>query len=249
MTLLFRPALLVALVTTILTQQVRGTSSNGSEPGTDRVAFVPVYVPPGPTSPGYKWFSPVNNPPHSDTQPPLPTPLIWDSRLPFENGPINITSFISGEPVFTIQNRKNDHHHTFEVVNTTGDALVKVHLKPKAQWGYDYTYNTPSGVRYAIFPHMLKTDRWMMQMEGNNSDGSYETLIYLRGHKKNIGNIYFQNYSRVATFTFDAPKNMTYLAGAKNTTKLEILSPTNIGSQYFIGLWALVKLRMDKYGP
>ncbi|KNZ49023.1 hypothetical protein VP01_525g8 [Puccinia sorghi] len=248
MTLLPRPALLVVLVTISLTQQVRETSSRGAlgrAPLRPRPYFVPVYVPYGPRGQTHRGFSPVNNPPSFGPPfPSLPPPLLWDARLPFEKGLINITDFNTGKPVFTIQNRNNDHHRSFEVVNLTGDALVE----KTAQSGFDFTYHTPSGVSYTIHPRGAKTDRWFMQMQGNDPDLNYQNLIYFRGHTKNVGNVYFRNYSRVATFTFDAPKNRTYLAGAEKTVKLEILCPTNIGSQYFIGLWATVKLRMDKYG-
>jgi len=229
------PVLLAALVTTLLiVHPVRETMSHPHSDTTNR----PVTV---------------------NAAASLPTPLIWDAHRPFDKDHcINITHFNSGKLVFTIQNRNGDFSNrnkdhdvdrTFEVVDLKGDVLVQVHQKSDGQGNPHSTYPTPFGVSYRIDPRGFKTDRWYMRMEGNNPDVNYQTLKYYRGHKHNIGKVYFKNHTLVASFTFHPPKDRTNLIGSKDTIMLEILAQTNIGRQYFVALWALVKLRMDMFGP
>ncbi|KNZ52323.1 hypothetical protein VP01_3619g3 [Puccinia sorghi] len=230
------------------------------------------YAPSQPLGVGPQVYGPRSTPTPPAT-PFVPASFVWDASLPFDKGPINITDYNTGKPVFTVQDRDHTKHHCFEVFNLKNEMLVQVHQKARftpspvltthrpnphlyrtaktAARGYSFTYHTSSGVSYTIHPRGLKTDQWVMQMQGNDPDVKYQSLTYHRGHTRNSGNVCFNhNHTDVAVFTFAPPKDRTYLKGSENTVKLDIIAPTNIGPvrQYFIALWSLVKLRIDKFG-
>ncbi|KAI7954276.1 hypothetical protein MJO28_006823 [Puccinia striiformis f. sp. tritici] len=186
------------------------------------------------------------------TPPPfLPRHLAWDANLPIEKGNVLIVNTQTGEPKYNIFSASKDHR-TFNITNMHGDQLLSVTLKAKARRGYNFRYHTPSGVSYRIQPLGGRTDLWEMTMEGNDPDVTYQTLTYRRGRKKNAGNMYFSNSTRVASFVFKPVDKSQWksdtLSGISNTVQLDITEPTNIGDHYFIGQWAISKLRIDYYG-
>ncbi|KAI9619427.1 hypothetical protein H4Q26_014189 [Puccinia striiformis f. sp. tritici PST-130] len=174
-------------------------------------------------------------------------------KNPLEKGPGNvlIVNTQTGEPKYNIFSASKDHR-TFNITNMHGDQLLSVTLKAKARRGYNFRYHTPSGVSYRIQPLGGRTDLWEMTMEGNDPDVTYQTLTYRRGRKKNAGNMYFSNSTRVASFVFKPVDKSQWksdtLSGISNTVQLDITEPTNIGDHYFIGQWAISKLRIDYYG-
>ncbi|POV94604.1 hypothetical protein PSHT_16110 [Puccinia striiformis] len=181
----------------------------------------------------------------------LPRHLAWDATLPIEKGNVLIVNTQTGEPKYNIFTTPRDFL-TFNITNMHGDQLLSVTLKPKARWGYNFRYHTPSGVSYKIKPLGARTDLWEMTMEGNDPDVNYQTLKYHRGRNKNAGNMYFRNTTRVASFAFKPVDKSHWkvdtLKGISNTVQLDITAPTNIADQYFIGQWALAQMRMDYYG-
>ncbi|KAI9631206.1 hypothetical protein KEM48_013135 [Puccinia striiformis f. sp. tritici PST-130] len=204
------------------------------------------------------------------TPPPfLPRHLAWDANLPIEKGNVLIVNTQTGEPKYNIFSASKDHR-TFNITNMHGDQLLSVTLKnnhlilsfspirlssgtsgkskTRLQLSLPYTLR----VSYRIQPLGGRTDLWEMTMEGNDPDVTYQTLTYRRGRKKNAGNMYFSNSTRVASFVFKPVDKSQWksdtLSGISNTVQLDITEPTNIGDHYFIGQWAISKLRIDYYG-
>ncbi|KAA1072594.1 hypothetical protein PGTUg99_022035 [Puccinia graminis f. sp. tritici] len=188
--------------------------------------------------------------PTQPSPPALPRYFAWDRMLHIDKGNVVVVNVQTGEPVYTISQSPQDHRTTI-VSNQHGDQLLSVNLKKTARRGHKFRYNTPSGVHYIIDPRGARTDRWYMVMEGKQA----ETFTYFRGHSKNAGNVYFQghNKTKIASINFVKSLDKTHwksdtLSGVKDIVTLEITQPTEIGDQYFIGLWALVKRRIDHYG-
>ncbi|KAH9456424.1 hypothetical protein MJO28_006478 [Puccinia striiformis f. sp. tritici] len=202
--------------------------------------------------PGPQKFPETEQKPKTPPPAPLPRHFAWDANLPIDKGNVVIVNVQTGDPAYKIFQVPDDHR-TFNITNMHGDQLLSVTFKEKAHRGHNFRYHTPSGVSYRITPRgFAKTDRWYMTMEGNAKGVDYQTLKYFRGHSKNAGNVNFSNSTRAASFEFKPADKSHWkvdtLRGVSNTVQLEITAPTNIGDHYFIGLWALVKIRIDKWG-
>ncbi|KAA1072577.1 hypothetical protein PGTUg99_020899 [Puccinia graminis f. sp. tritici] len=192
--------------------------------------------------------------PKVPTRPALPRHFAWDPNLHIDKGNVVVVNVQTGEPMYTISQSPEDHLTTI-VSNLRGDQLLSVYLKKTAGRGVKFVYNTPSGVHYKIDPRLAAPDHWYMMMEGHDPDVSYETLKYFRRRSSNTGPVEFRNHNhtQVASFEFVKSLDKTHwkldtLGALDKFVTLEITQPTNIGDHYFIGLWALVKRRIDRYG-
>ncbi|KAA1134981.1 hypothetical protein PGTUg99_019133 [Puccinia graminis f. sp. tritici] len=208
--------------------------------------------------------------------PPAPPRLFaWDRKLHIDRGNVVVVNLHTGEPAYTISQSPQDHRTTI-VSNIHGDQLLSVRLKvishlipslrrdcsrphlvdffsyqQKTAFGRAATYDTPSGVHYTVDPRMALTDHWDMVIEGKQP----QTLKYFRGRNENTGNVYFEghNQTKVASFNFVKSVDKSHwakdnLGNIKKIVTLEITSPTDIADQYFLGLWVIVKRRMDRFG-
>ncbi|KAA1074799.1 hypothetical protein PGT21_020860 [Puccinia graminis f. sp. tritici] len=190
-----------------------------------------------------------NHPMAADAPPAPPRVFAWDRKLHIDRGNVVVVNLQTGEPAYTISQSPQDHRTTI-VSNIHGDQLLSVRLK-KTAFGSSAKYDTPSGVHYTVDPRMALTDHWDMVIEGKQP----QTLKYFRGRNDNTGNVYFEghNQTKVASFNFVKSVDKSHwakdnLGNIKKIVTLEITSPTDIADQYFLGLWVIVKRRMDRFG-
>ncbi|PLW24249.1 hypothetical protein PCANC_04063 [Puccinia coronata f. sp. avenae] len=209
-----------------------------------------------PSSPYEKGPGPVVVPVNNTSIPtadPSIRQFVWDANLPINKGNVSVADNATGALKYTIDIAPDDHR-AFRVSDSDGHhELLRVHMKKSAAKGFRFTYNTKFNVSYRIDPRYARTDRWYMDIKGDNPDVTYPTLKYYRAHKSDEGSVFFHNNKTlVATFKFEKMNGniwkTNHLGDVKNLVKLDIVAPTNIAPQYFIGLWTLVKLRIHKYG-